>query len=259
MSANPYAAPRAAVADVEPSVKDGDFLPAGQGVGIGNAWPWITQAWRLFRKQPGVWIGGMITILIILVATMFIPYLSTALMAWMYPVFGAGLMVGAHALWKDEPMRFEHVFSGFVRRFGPLAVLGIVFAAASVGINMAVAVMAGLDPFFFTEFNSDMPPDLDMQRYFLASLLGLAVWIPVYMLLWFAPALIALNDLTPTQAMKASFLACLKNVLPFFLYSVLMFLLIFLSALALGLGLLITMPLSVISIYTSYRDIFYAD
>ena len=42
MSTNPYAAPRAQVAD-EAVVPRGDFLPAGRGVPAGNGWTWITE------------------------------------------------------------------------------------------------------------------------------------------------------------------------------------------------------------------------
>ena len=40
------------------------------------------------------------------------------------------------------------------------------------------------------------------------------------MLIWFAPLLVVFNGLPPLEAMKLSFAACLKNMLPFLVYGV---------------------------------------
>ena len=52
MSTNPYAAPKAQVAD-ETIVLRGNFLPGGRGVPTGNGWSWIAGAWTLFRAAAG--------------------------------------------------------------------------------------------------------------------------------------------------------------------------------------------------------------
>ncbi|HKO89162.1 MAG TPA: BPSS1780 family membrane protein [Burkholderiales bacterium] len=259
MSTNPYAAPRSAVADVINDAIDGDFIPDGQVVSIGNAWPWITQGWRLFREQPGMWIGGLLLIALILMAIAFIPYAGIVAMALLYPIFGGGIMIGANSVWKNGSMEFGHFFAGFQNRFGALATLGVIFMLCSLVINLLIASIAGLDATYFFNPGSELPENLDWQRYWLGTLVGLAIWVPIYMTLWFAPALVLLNDMSVAQAMKTSFLACLKNFLPFLLYGVLLTVLTIVSAIPLGLGLFITMPLWVITIYTAYRDIFYLD
>jgi uncharacterized membrane protein len=259
MSSNPYAAPKAVLADAQGPAIEGDFLANGQRVSTSNGWTWITEAWRLFRMQPGIWIGGLLVILVILVAAMFMPFIGTPLMAALYPIFGGGLMLGSHALWKGESMRFSHIFGGFQKNVSSLVVLSGVFVVFTILINMLVATIAGLDPMHFLTPTTEMPANLDWVRYMLGTLVGLALWVPIYMALWFAPALVVLNDYKAGDAMKSSFAACLKNILPFLLYGLLFLIVFFISALPLGLGLLVTMPLSVISIYTAYRDIFYSN
>jgi len=78
------------------------------------------------------------------------------------------------------------------------------------------------------------------------------------MAFWFAPILIAVHNLPPVDAMKASFVACLKNVLPFLVYGVIGMALAVVAAIPFFLGLIVLVPVLVASIYTSYRDIFYA-
>jgi uncharacterized membrane protein len=56
--------------------------------------------------------------------------------------------------------------------------------------------------------------------------------------------------------MKASFVGCLKNIVPFLLYGVVMIVLCIVAAIPAGLGFLVLGPVAVASMYTGYRDIF---
>lgn len=49
----------------------------------------------------------------------------------------------------------------------------------------------------------------------LKMLLYMLISIPFMMAIWFAPALIAINDVPVIEAMKLSFKGCLKNMVPF--------------------------------------------
>ena len=53
---NPYAAPKAAVADAT-DVLNADFVPGGQSRPASHGWSWIAEGWELFKRQPGMWIG----------------------------------------------------------------------------------------------------------------------------------------------------------------------------------------------------------
>jgi len=74
---------------------------------------------------------------------------------------------------------------------------------------------------------------------------------------WFAPALALFHEQSATEAMKASFIACLRNVLPFLLYGVILFLLAIAASIPFGLGWLVLGPTMAASLYTGYRDIFF--
>ena len=64
MSTNPYAAPKAQVAD-ETLVPGGNFVPNGRTVPTGNGWTWFSAAWSCracagsalgSRKQQSVFV-----------------------------------------------------------------------------------------------------------------------------------------------------------------------------------------------------------
>ena len=93
----------------------------------------------------------------------------------------------------------------------------------------------------------------------LAMLLSLALSMPLFMAMWFAPALVFFNNMSPVEALKASFNACLKNTLPFLVYGLIVLVLAFFAALPIFLGFLVLLPVVSGSVYVSYRDIFVAD
>ena len=73
---------------------------------------------------------------------------------------------------------------------------------------------------------------------------------------WFAPALVFFNDMPPIEAVKASFEACTKNMMPFLVYGLIVLVLSFFAALPMLLGFLVFLPVLFGSIHASYRDIF---
>jgi uncharacterized membrane protein len=84
----------------------------------------------------------------------------------------------------------------------------------------------------------------------------LAVSIVASMALWFAPALVIFRGTAPVDAMKISFAACLRNIVPFLLYGLLYIVAAIIASIPFGLGWIVLAPLVMISLYVSYRDVF---
>ena len=91
----------------------------------------------------------------------------------------------------------------------------------------------------------------------LAMLAGIIVSVPVYMALWFAAPLVLFDGMAPGAALKASFSACLKNVIAFTLYAIVLAVLFVAGSIPFGLGLIVVLPVTLISVYTAYREIFF--
>ena len=123
--------------------------------------------------------------------------------------------------------------------------MGVVFASlASLGADLSA-------------LSKGIPPDAETSKSLLLPiLLGSLLVIPLIMAYWFAPALVALNNLSAVEAMKQSFNACLHNMLPLFVYSIIAALLLLLAMIPFGLGLLVLGPIMIAVLYTSYKDIF---
>ena len=79
------------------------------------------------------------------------------------------------------------------------------------------------------------------------------------MALWFSSALVVFHERTAGAAMQESFIACLRNIVPFLIYSVIVLLLSMAASIPFGLGWLVLGPTLAASLYTGYRDVFLAD
>jgi uncharacterized membrane protein len=87
-------------------------------------------------------------------------------------------------------------------------------------------------------------------------LLFLLLYFPLIMAVWFAPALVVLQGAEPWDAMKLSFMGCVRNILPLLIYSIVWCILAIVASIPIMLGWLVFGPVTVASIYASYCDIF---
>ena len=117
MATDPYAAPKAQVADAPGVPIEGNFVPDGQSVPAGNGWSWIGASWSLFKQQPGMWILVVIIFAVLMIILGAIP-LVNLVAALLGPVFLGGLMIGCRALEEGSGLEVGHLFAGFRENAG---------------------------------------------------------------------------------------------------------------------------------------------
>jgi uncharacterized membrane protein len=230
----------------------------GRTVAAGRGWDWMVEAFALFRKQPGIWILMVVALGVLFILISMIPMLGSFLSALLFPIFGGGLMLACKDLDQGSPFEFERLFAGFTRKTGDLVMVGAFNLFGWVVIFFAVASVIGGGVFMGVMRGGIEGAGVSIAAMLIATLLVAGLSVPLYMATWFAPVLIMLNDMTPTAALKASFIACLRNWLPFLVYSVVLLVLGVVAAIPAGLGYLVLLPVLIASVYTAYRDIFCA-
>jgi uncharacterized membrane protein len=239
-----------------PASQAGGFNPQGRTVAAGRGWDWIVEAFALFRKQPGMWILIMVIAGILFIAISAIPLLGSLASTLLFPIFGAGLMLGCRAQEQGGALEPAHLFAGFKHRAGDLVLVGVVNLVGGVVIALAFTTVVGGGVFMAIMSGGIADARLPAASILLAVLLATALLLPLTMAVWFAPALIVLHELAPVAALKASFFACLRNWQPFLVYGVVLLVLSLAAAIPAGLGYLVLFPVLAASLYTAYRDIF---
>jgi uncharacterized membrane protein len=258
MATDPYAAPRSRVADVPVAGSEGSFNAEGHAVPAGNGWKWITDGWELFKRQPGTWILVLIVFVLISFVIALIPLAGSIASNALGPVFAGGIMLGCRELDQGGELAVGHLFGGFRDHFGKLVVIGILYLVALVVVMLVAFGIAGAGVGFGALLGTDGGgPQVGAMTILLAVLIGLALLVPVAMAVWFAPALVVLNDLGIGDAIKASFSACLRNIVPFLVYGVILLALAIVASIPFALGWLALGPTLAASVYAAYRDIFY--
>jgi len=260
-SNNPYATPQAEVAFTQEV--DDEEITGPNGRPFGHGWQWISQGFWHFRQNPLAWILAIVAWIILSVIASLIPFVGALASMLFTPVIIAGFMVGAHEQQQGGDFEFAHLFAGFSRGTAQLVIVGglylvgmivvLVIAMFMGGGMMAMLGMAGM-----AGGEADMSAAMFSGSIVLTLLVMMLVMIPMMMAYWFAPALIALEDMTAISAMKLSFMGCIKNILPFLLYGIVATILMFIAAIPVGLGLLVAAPMMTASMYTAYRDIYYS-
>ena len=242
---------------------DGLRLTEPRGESIGAGVEWIGEGWKLFARAPLMWIIGMLVVFVLMVVVNFVPIIGMLASQIFQPVFAAGFVVACRSLETGGEFELEHVFAGFKRNLSSLVIVGLILMAGFIVLFLVFAVFAGfgLITAFLTGNPDNMLPALMASGTSMAlgGLVMLALMVPLIMAYWFAPALVMMHDMAPVAAMKASFSGCLRNILPFIVYGVVMFILCVIAMIPFGLGLLVWLPLMIASTYAAYRRIFTED
>ena len=257
MSANPEAS-KAPASDETIVLRD-TFAPQGAGVPMGHGWSWIASAWSIFARAAGLWIGMLLVLFVIGVVVAVLPFIGPIALSILWPVLVAGLMMASRTIDQGGEPHFSQLFRGFKYRFGTLVVLGIISFVISAVLVIVVVAITGVQ--VFTLIGPGASPEAVLAAaasVALATLIFLALILPLVMATWFAPALIVFQEMGAFGAMKASFMGCLKNVLPFLLYGVILLVAGAVASIPLGLGWLVLGPVTAASVYTAYRDIYFS-
>jgi uncharacterized membrane protein len=237
----------------------GNFAAEGHPVPASHGWTWIASGWELFKRQPGIWVAIAIIAIVIFVAYYFMRAFGNILGILLTPVFTAGVVIGAKALDEGRKLEIAHLFAGFTNRFGALLAVGAIYLALLLAIVVVSARVTGVSVWVMLGASPDLASAEmgEIISILLAWLIALGLMVPVVMAVWFAPPLAVFNELGAFGALKASFAGCVKNVVPFLVYGLILLGFAVLASIPLCLGWLVLAPVIAASIYTSYRDIYF--
>jgi hypothetical protein len=238
------------------SVRGGEARAVEAGRGVA----WWSEAWALFTRAAGLWIVLALILLVLFVVVAFIPLVGGLAIALVVPVFVGSWMLAARKLEQGGTLEVGDLFACFQGdRLTPLLIVGALLLAGTLVLGLVIGAlgmgalfgavaggMAGSAGGVFAALGTGL----------LAVLAGLVLGALLTMATWFAPALVVFQGVAPVEAIKASFSACLKNIVPFILWGLIYLVAAIAASIPFGLGWILLGPLLLLTAYTSYQDIF---
>lgn len=240
-----------------PTAQCGRVLRAGAGA------DWLVDAWRLFGRAKLMWVVFVVLFFLLSLAISMLPVVGGLLGSLLSPVILGGIVLGARNLDQGGEMELEHFFGGFRERPASLLALGALYLAGQLALMALFAGFVGL-PLLGAVLTGDLEAlaavDVDETawRAVVGAMATLLLAAPLFAAFWFAPALVALGGMAAVPAMKASFMACVRNWLPMVVYGILAGVLLVLALIPLLLGLIVWVPVMLATLYTSYQSVFAA-
>lgn len=238
---------------------------AGDGAGARSVEPgrglaWWTEGWALFTKSAVLWIALALLLIIIVFVLGLIPLLGALAASLLIPVFMGSWMLAARKVEGGGTLEIGDLFTCFKgEKLTPLLVMGALLVAAVLVIGIVAGVLgAGA---LFGMFAGGAHQSMGgmfaaMGASMLVVLFVLAVSVLLGMAFWFAPALVVFRGTQPVDALRNSFAASLKNIVPFLIYSVIYFIASIVATIPFGLGWIVLVPVLMLTLYVSYRDIY---
>lgn len=239
------------------------FLVEPRAVDAGEGINWISQAWAMVKEKLGMWVLINIIFFAVILVVSMIPFINF-FVSFITPILIGGIIAISEKQRRTGEVEIGLLFAGFQQKFGALFAVGAINFGVSL-IGGIIAVMIGgtalLSIMLEMSQGGQVSPETIMAlsgSFFYIFVIMIVAGLVGAAMTWFAPALIMNHDFKVGAAISASLKAVSKNILPGILFFVVMAIIMFISAIPLGLGLLVTFPIMYVGYYTSYRSLFFA-
>lgn len=221
---------------------------------------WLKTGFRLFTPAAIPWMGMSAAFFLAAYGISLIPMAGPLLLELASPFLVAAYMAAARAAERGEPTGLIHFAAGWQRGRQALLTIGVAYMLAHLAVGQAMVLVGG-DAIERLMQLAARPQAMDpaearavLDQALPALLTGAALFTPLLMATWFAPALALFDAFPAGRALYWSFWACLVNWRPMLLYGLMLSLLAMLALIIpLGLGLLFFLPLAMTSTYAAYR------
>jgi hypothetical protein len=186
-----------------------------------EGYTWIRQGIWLFKQNPLGFLMLIFMYVFVAQLAVLIPVIGVFVVLLLTPTLSVGFMTACRQAIKKE--RILPTVYLVALRSTPLIrkrilQLGIVYSALIITLSFILSLLVDFE-FLLPLVTGDKPmtPEAVREIYLILFFGGL-LYIPVAMLMWFSPVLIAWEDMPVGQALFSSVIACWSNKGAFFTY-----------------------------------------
>ena len=186
-----------------------------------EGYTWIRQGIWLFKQSPIGFLMLVFMYVFLAQLAVLVPVIGVFAVLVLTPTLSVGFMTACRqAIQKERirPMVYLAALQSTAVVRKRILQLGLVYAALILALSFILSMLVDFE-LLLPLMTSDKPvtPEAIRQIY-LVLFFGAILYIPVAMLMWFSPILVAWEDMSIPQALFSSCLACWTNRGAFFLY-----------------------------------------
>ncbi|MCQ9375952.1 hypothetical protein NMQ14_17010 [Methyloversatilis sp. XJ19-13] len=184
-------------------------------------WSWISGGFALFRRNPPLMTALTMGYLLVMVFLNIVPLIGPVLVAVCLPVMSVIVFNGARLLDRNLDVSTEVLKTGLADNLRPLVQLGFVHLAGSLVVVLIHTLLFAAP---------DVPlAEADEEAFTRTLMQLLPLVLPLILIMWFPPYLIATQGIKLGKALFFGAVAVLRNAGAFIVY--------FAGAAVLGVGL----------------------
>ena len=186
-----------------------------------EGYTWIRQGIWLFKQNPLGFLMLVFMYVFLAQLAVIIPVIGVFAVLLLTPTLSVGFMTACRQAIQKERIRpsvyLIALQSGqFVRN--RILQLGLVYAALILLMSFVLSLLVDFET-LLPLMTTDKPITAEaLRQVYLVLVLGAILYIPIAMLMWFSPILVAWADMSVPQALFSSWLACWTNKAAFFFY-----------------------------------------
>lgn len=221
---------------------------------------WWTDAWALFKPNALMWIVLAILWFVAYAVLGVIPLLGGLVAAVLTPALIASWMMAVRKVQAGGALEVGDLVTAFRGdRLTPLIVLGALMLAAFVVMGVVAGILGAGSVFGLIAGGASHSAGgifAALSAGMFTLLVCLVLGALIGMAFWFAPGLVVFQNVPPVEAVQASFSASLKNIGPMLVFGLIYIVASIVASIPFGLGWIVLIPVTLITAYTSYTDLF---
>lgn len=183
---------------------------------------WVKLGIVTFMKQPLAMASLFFMFMAVLSIATLVPFIGSALALALLPAATLGLMAAAREATKGKfpmPSILISAFRAGQQRLRAMLVLGALYAIGFLTLMGASALVDGGQFASLYLVGGKITEELVLQESFQAAMwVAMALYLPLSLLFWHAPALVHWHGLSPVKSLFFSLMACYKNFAAFAVY-----------------------------------------
>jgi len=186
-----------------------------------EGYTWIRQGIWLFKQNP---LGFLMLVFMYVFAAqlaVIIPVIGVFAVLLLTPTLSVGFMTACRqAIQKERirPMVYLIALQSGVLIRKRMLQLGLIYAALILLLSFVLSLLVDLEMLLPLMTGDKVMTPEALRQVYLVLFFGAILYIPVAMVMWFAPILVAWADMSVPQALFSSWLACWSNKVTFFFY-----------------------------------------